>query len=143
MKKVSHSALVPFSSSQMFNLINDVRAYPEFMTGCIRADVLEESDSHLIAELELKKAGITQVIKTKNTLNPPHSMHMHLLKGPFKQFEGTWQFSDEADGQCRVSFEVAFKLSNPLLTIALTHWLESNASDQVEALCARARQVYG
>lgn len=30
MPQISRSALVPFSVEQMYNLVNDVRAYPEF-----------------------------------------------------------------------------------------------------------------
>lgn len=142
MKSVSHSAVVPFSATQMFNLINDVRAYPEYMTGCVNARVLEESETELVAELELKKSGITQSITTRNTLDAPHRMHMHLIKGPFKHFEGDWRFVDRGDGQCEVSLEIQFKLSNPLLSFALSNWLENNANDQVEALCERARQIY-
>ncbi len=143
MKKVSHSAVVPFTAQQMFDLINDIEAYPEYMTGCVSAKVLEQSEKELVAELELKKSGISQTIRTRNTLNPPSQMHMHLLKGPFKHFEGDWRFLDKGEGQCEVSLDITFKLSNPLLSFALTKWIEHNANDQVEALCERARQVYG
>ncbi len=34
MKQVSRSALVSFSAEQMFNLVNDVAKYPEFLPGC-------------------------------------------------------------------------------------------------------------
>ncbi|GAL12546.1 putative oligoketide cyclase/dehydratase or lipid transport protein YfjG [Vibrio astriarenae] len=34
MKQVSRSALVSFSAEQMYDLVNDVSNYPEFLPGC-------------------------------------------------------------------------------------------------------------
>jgi len=44
MPQVSRSALVDFSAQQMFDLVNDIARYPEYMPGCIAAEVLSSSD---------------------------------------------------------------------------------------------------
>ncbi|STT56091.1 oligoketide cyclase/lipid transport protein [Klebsiella pneumoniae] len=34
MPQISRTALVPFSAEQMYQLVNDVKSYPDFLPGC-------------------------------------------------------------------------------------------------------------
>jgi ribosome-associated toxin RatA of RatAB toxin-antitoxin module len=140
---VKRSALVAFSAQQMFDLVNDIEAYPQYMDGCSGARILKREGDWLEAELELSKAGITQRFITRNHLQAPTRMSMALLDGPFKRLEGCWLFTPLSDAACKVSFELEFELQNRLLGMAMGKMFEHAASKQVECLCARARQVYG
>ncbi|CSD40436.1 Putative oligoketide cyclase/lipid transport protein [Vibrio cholerae] len=53
MKQVSRSALVSFSAEQMFHLVNDVARYPEFLPGCSGSCVLEQSEAHMVASVDV------------------------------------------------------------------------------------------
>lgn len=41
MPQISRTALVPYSAEQMYQLVNDVQSYPEFIPGCTGSRVLE------------------------------------------------------------------------------------------------------
>ena len=56
--RVARSALVAHSAEQMFKLVNDVRSYPSFVSGCVATHVLEEHSELLVATLQLKPAGV-------------------------------------------------------------------------------------
>ncbi|MGH1441559.1 MAG: type II toxin-antitoxin system RatA family toxin [Cellvibrionaceae bacterium] len=146
MARVSRSAVVPYSAQQMFDLINDIQSYPEFMTGCVGAEVLESSEECVQAKLTLGLAGIHQSFVTRNELLPPNQMKMHLVDGPFSRFEGIWSFDDAPEGQtqagCKVGLELDFAFSNPLLGMTVGRMIEDVASQQVDALCQRAEKVY-
>lgn len=142
MARVSRSALVPFSSEQMFDLINDIEAYPEFMTGCTAAKILKTEKDSVEARLTLGVSGIEQSFVTRNELLPPTEMKMHLVDGPFTSFEGVWCFEALGDQGCKVSFDLEFTFKNPLLSMTMGSMLEKIASQQVEALCERANKVY-
>jgi ribosome-associated toxin RatA of RatAB toxin-antitoxin module len=139
---VNRSALVNFSAQQMFDLVNDIEAYPQFMDGCVGAKILKREGDWLEARLELSKAGVSQSFITRNHLQAPTSMSMTLVDGPFKHLQGCWRFSPLADNACKVSFELEFELQNKLLGMAIGKLFESVASKQVDALCERARQIY-
>lgn len=139
---VKRSALVTFSAGQMFDLVNDIEAYPQYMDGCTGATILRRGDDWLEARLELSKAGITQVFVTRNQLQAPERMTMALVDGPFKRFQGCWSFTPLAADACKVSFELEFELQNKLLGMAVGKLFEAVASRQVDALCERARQIY-
>jgi len=141
--RVERSALVDYSAEQMFELVNDIEAYPQYMDDCVSAEVLSRGEGWLEARLELQKAGISQSFVTRNTLEPPHRMSMSLVEGPFSKLEGCWSFREIDGGACRVTLELEFEMQNRLLSMAVGKFFEMTASQQVDALCERARQVYG
>jgi len=140
--RVNRSALVTYSAQQMFDLVNDIEAYPQYMDGCVGAQVLKREGDWLEARLDLSKAGVNQSFVTRNQLKAPEWMSMTLVDGPFRYLKGKWHFSVLADNACKVSFELEFELQNKLLGMAVGKLFESVASKQVDALCARAKQVY-
>lgn len=141
--KVKRSALVPYSAQQMFELVNDIESYPQFMNDCVGASVLRRGDDWLEARLELQKAGISQSFITYNQLDPPRRMTMSLVEGPFSHLEGCWSFAQLDGGGCQVHLELEFDMQNRWLSLAAGKFFETAASQQVDALCRRARQVYG
>jgi len=133
---------VNFSVQQMYELVNDIESYPQFMPGCSGAELLEKGEGWLKARLDITKAGLNQSFVTRNTLRPPHAMEMALVEGPFSHFKGEWLFDELQEGACKVSFRLAFAFSNPLLGFAAGKLFEQVASEQVAALCRRAQQIY-
>ena len=62
--------------------------------------------------------------------------------GTFKSVHGFWRFTALGENACKVSFDLEFELKNKLLGMAIGKLFEAVASKQVDALCARARQIY-
>ncbi|MDO3383785.1 type II toxin-antitoxin system RatA family toxin [Gilvimarinus algae] len=140
--RIERSAEVGFSCEQMFELVNDIEAYPDYMDGCQKAEILKRGDDWLEARLALGLGGISQSFVTRNQLERPERMTMELVDGPFRRFSGEWRFETLAPG-CRVTLELDFSLKNPLLAMAVNKMFEQIAGAQVRALCRRAEQVYG
>ncbi|WP_185235430.1 type II toxin-antitoxin system RatA family toxin [Teredinibacter franksiae] len=140
--RIERSALVMFSAEQMFDLVSDFESYPQFLNGCVGAELLAKEDTWLEARLHLQKAGIRQSFVTHNTWDKPQRMHLRLVEGPFKSMEGEWHFQPLSAGACKVSFWIEFEFSNKLVALAVGKLFEHVASDQVNALCSRAKQVY-
>jgi ribosome-associated toxin RatA of RatAB toxin-antitoxin module len=139
---VERTALVNYSAQQMFDLVNDIEAYPDYMDGCVGAQILQRENDWLEARLDLAKGGIRQSFTTRNQLLPPHTMTLSLREGPFAYLEGKWQFTALNEQACKVSFALDFELQNPLLGMVLSKLFESMVNKQVEALCARAKTIY-
>ena len=47
MTTITRSALVMHTAEEMFDLVNDVRRYPEFLPGCQATEVLDEDDNFI------------------------------------------------------------------------------------------------
>lgn len=134
--------MVHYSAQQMFDLVNDIEAYPQFMEGCVGAKILARGDDWLEARLDLSKAGVTQSFITRNQLHAPFKMSMQLVDGPFNYLRGVWQFTPLNEQACKVSFLLEFEMKSRLLGMAAGKLFESVGAKQVDALCARAKQIY-
>ena len=143
MTEISRSALLPYSQRCIYALVNDVAAYPEFMAGCSSATVLSENEHHMQARLDLSQVGVSINFTTENILTPHESIQLRLVDGPFDQFEGTWAFVRLAETACKVTLDLRFQLSGAVASAAAGTLINSVANNLVDAMCKRAKQVYG
>jgi ribosome-associated toxin RatA of RatAB toxin-antitoxin module len=143
MTSIKRSALVEHSAEEMFDLVNDIEQYPKFMTGCTSARVIETSETELLGELSLGKAGISQRFVTRNSLNRPHSIIMNLEEGNFSSFDARWDFKALGDKACKVSLVMEFEFDSSLMNFALEKLFASVANNLVDAIVNRSHQVYG
>lgn len=143
MTTITRSALVAYSAEQMFDLVNDIESYPSFMHGCKSARVISRSDTELVGELALAKAGINHSFTTRNTLDRPRQIEMQLVEGGFSSFHALWTFTALNDEACEVSLVMEFEYKLGLLRFAAEQLFNSSANKLVDALVRRANKVYG
>lgn len=143
MTTVERSALVPYLPEQMFEVVRDVRAYPEFLPWCAEAIILAETDSEQLAELSLSKGGITQRFSTRNTLVKPSTIELELVDGPFSRLRGAWHFVALGSAGCKVQLRLSFELDSALMQMALGQVWRAATDRMVDAFCDRAESLYG
>ena len=124
MPQISRTALVPYSAEQMYQLVNDVKSYPQFLPGCTGSRVLESTPGQMTAAVDVSKAGISKTFTTRNQLTSNQSILMHLVDGPFKKLIGGWKFT------------------NKLIELAFGRIFKELASNMVQAFTVRAKEVY-
>ena len=140
---IQRSALLFHSAERMYDLVNDVAAYPQFVDHCVATEVLEQSETHMLATLSLEKAGVTLSFTTRTQLPRPSQIELQLEQGPFSNFTGRWQFTPLREGACKVSLFIEFEISNALSTRVASNILESVSHSLVDAFCSRADDRYG
>ena len=143
MTRIDRSALVPYSAQQMFDLVNDIERYPQFMQGCVAARVISRESDILIGELTLAKAGLRQSFTTRNRLTAGRRMEMELVEGAYRLFSATWHFVPLTEQAARVSLEMEFEFANGLMDFAMEKLFTGSANALVDAVVRRAQQVYG
>lgn len=140
--KISRQALVPYSPEQMFALVEDVKAYPEFLPEISSVRVLEANDEAILAEIEVRKGPVRESFSTRNRRRPPEWMSMELVKGPFRHLYGEWSFRAEQNGT-RVVFDLNFEVKGRALRMILEPVVGKMADKLVERFHRRAEVVYG
>jgi ribosome-associated toxin RatA of RatAB toxin-antitoxin module len=139
--QIHRHALVRFSPQQMFDLVNDVEAYPKRFAWCLGANVSEHDAGHLVARLNLRFAGVTRHFSTRNTLDPSHSIRMQFVDGPFDWLRGVWSFTPLGESGCKVALDLDFEV-NPLAGIAFRIGFRKLADRMVDDFCAEAQRAY-
>ena len=142
MPEVHRFALVPYAPQQMFDLVQDVARYPEFLSWIHKATVHEHTPTHQRATLGLALAGFRPEFSTQNTLTAPERVEMQLDSGPFKQLSGQWRFEPMGVGT-QVSLDLHFEVARGLLSRALSTSFGRVADRMVDDFCQRAIEVYG
>ena len=142
MRSVSRTALVPHSAARMYALVDDVEAYPDFLPWCSDARVLERSDEHVVARVEMRRAGMTRSFTTRNTLRPGEAIDLALVGGPFRHLEGGWRFQSLGDAGCKVTLELDFTFESRALDALLGLFFEDTLNSLVDAFTQRADQIY-
>ena len=142
MRRVNRSALVPYSAAQMFNLVNDVPAYPEFLPWCVRSKILQQDDRRMMARLEIAKAGLRQSFTTSNQLVPGESIKITLVNGPFRHMSGLWTFKQLGEDACKVTMELSFDIDRGMFNRTLAGIFNLAADKMVDAFCNRAESIY-
>ena len=143
MTRIEQSALLPYSARQLFELVNDIEAYPVFLDGCVGARVLKRDGDVIEAQLDLKKGGFRQSFSTRNRTTEHEVIAMQLMEGPFDRFEGEWRFHALAEDACKVSLNLEFALSGVMASVASEKMFSSVAGNLVNAISNRARVLYG
>jgi len=142
MPQISRSALVPFSAEQMYQLVNDVHSYPDFLPGCTGSRVIAASSNEMTATVEVAKAGISKTFTTRNTLLDNQSINMQLVDGPFRKLMGGWQFTALSPEACKVELHLDFEFTNKLIELAFGKVFKELAGSMVQAFTQRAKEVY-
>ena len=135
---IQRSALVFHSAESMFDLVNDIESYPQYMDGCVGAEILSSDDKEIVARIDLSKAGIKHSLTTRNHLSRPCFIELTLVDGPFIHFQGIWRFDVLEEGASKVSLDLEFSLKFGILNKAMGALFTRVANNLVTAVIARA-----
>lgn len=142
MPDIQRVQLVPYTTAQMYDLVNDIRQYPQFVPWCTNTEVLSENDDEIQATLHFEGAGFQKSFTTHNRLQKNKMIEIRLINGPFKHLEGFWRFDQNGDSGCKVVLNLEFEISGGLLNFAFGPMFHQVANTLVESFCQRADEVY-
>ena len=143
MSVVEKSVLVGHSAQQMFDLVDAVEAYPEFLPWCDAAEVLHRDAVTTRATIHINYHGLTQKFTTENTKEPPLKITVRLVEGPFRILDGEWSFTPLAEQACRIDFRLHYEFSSKILEMLVGPVFSYIANTLVDAFVKRAEKLYG
>lgn len=142
MTTVQKSALVRFPAHLMFELVEDIEAYPQFLPWCRTSRILRRSDDVVDAELEIARGGFNKSFTTRNIVLAPQEIRMSLLTGPFSHLEGAWTFTPLRSDASKISLDLQFEMSGKLANLAFGTIFNQICNALVGAFSERAKALY-
>lgn len=142
MTLVQKSALVKYSAQQMFDLVNDIESYPQFLPWCSGSRIIKREDDIVEAELMISKGGFKKSFSTRNSINKDERITVSLLDGPFSYLEGVWNFMPLREDASKISLDLEFEMSSKLASLAFGTVFHQICNTMVGAFTNRAKQVY-
>jgi len=142
MQRVHKSVLVPFSATQMFDLVDAVERYCEFLPWCGGSTVLASRADGKTARIDINYHGVRAHFTTDNVNVPGESIAIALKDGPFRALNGTWTFRALSPQACKVEFTLAYEFKTHLLETVVGPVFNHIANTFIDAFVRRAEAVY-
>lgn len=143
MNQVKKTLVVPYTAQQMFELVDNVLEYPKFLPWCSKTEVLMREGNELEAMLHMDYLKIRQEFGTHNTNIPGEKITMRLLKGPFKNLDGVWEFKDIGRLGCQVKFHLDYEFSSAILSKLIGPVFSVISNSLVDSFIKEAGKRYG
>ena len=143
MALVEKSVLVGYSTQQMFDLVDQIENYPQFLPWCGGTAVKVREEVLVVATIHIDYFHLKQSFTTENTRQVPHLIQMRLHEGPFKHLEGLWRFTELSTEACRVDMRLHYEFSSKVLETLVNPVFSLIVGTLVDAFVARAEKIYG
>ena len=144
MPLIARQALVMYSPAEMYDLVNDIAAYPDFLPWCRSSEVISTTEDMIEASVEIAKGSLNKSFATRNLLQKNKMIEMKLLEGPFKHLEGFWRFNPlKSPDACKVTLDLEFEFESKLVGLAAGPVFSKIANTLVDSFAKRAVAVYG
>ena len=134
--------LVPYRPEQLFDLVADVAAYPQFLPWCVDAFIQSSTESELVADLTIGFGPFRESFTSRVALQRPSRILVRYENGPFQYLKNRWDFRPDPRGTL-VDFYVDFEFQSRLLQRAIGVVFQEAVRRMVNAFHKRARDVYG
>jgi ribosome-associated toxin RatA of RatAB toxin-antitoxin module len=144
MSVIQKSVLVPYSIVQMFDVVNDIASYPQFLENCSDSVILKKEHNNITASLTIKKGAIQQKFTTCNSLEKPTKITMQLVDGPFKKLSGVWSFDKiGAESGTKVSLYLDYEFNSFIIKMTVGAIFDNIWQEIINSFVIRADDIYG
>lgn len=138
MPSVRKSVLVMHSDAAMFELVDRVEDYPQFLPWCGGSAVLSRTAAETVARVDIRYAGVSQSFTTRNAKSYPKRMTLELVDGPFRELGGEWRFLALSPEACKVEFQLEYAFGNAVVEAVIGPVMSMIAETFVDRFVSRA-----
>lgn len=142
MPTIARSALVSHSAAEMYRLVHDIEAYPDFLPWCYSATVTQQDGRQQVASITVDRRMQGMRFTTRNSLVENESIHLDLVEGPFRQLSGVWRFSPIDGDACRVELQIEFQFKSRIFSALMGPAFTKICDTMVAAFVRRADDVH-
>ncbi|MCR9269807.1 MAG: type II toxin-antitoxin system RatA family toxin [Hyphomonadaceae bacterium] len=123
MPRVSEQVLIPHPAEALYELVRDIRRYPEFIRWITKIEVAEEQGDAdgpytCLGTASVHFKGFDERFSTHVAADPlARKIDVKLARGPFRHLRNRWQFDPRDDGKTRVHCFIDYEFKNPVLSL--------------------------
>ena len=142
MPKHSETRHLPYTAEQMFDLVADVRRYPEFLPWVSAMRVRQDGETETVADMIVGFKGLRETFTSRVEKSRPERISVEYVDGPLKYLRNDWRFRPEQGG-CAVDFSVDFAFKNRVFEMLAGQVFGTALRRMIGAFETRAAVLYG
>ena len=143
MPRHSETRQLPYSPEQLFDLVADVKRYPEFLPWVSAIRVRSSSDKEIVADMVVGFKAFKERFTSKITLDRPKHLRVDYVEGPLKYLQNDWRFEPDGEGGTKLHFCVDFAFKNRLFETVAGQMFDRALRRMTDAFIDRADALYG
>jgi coenzyme Q-binding protein COQ10 len=143
MPKHSETRHLPYTPEQLFDLVADVRRYPEFLPWVVAVRVRSDSPTDMVADLAVGFRAIKETFTSKVIKRRPHEIEIDYIEGPLKHLHNSWKFAGDGAGGTRIHFSVDFAFRSRMFEMLAGQMFDRALRKMIGAFVERAHALYG
>ena len=103
----------------IFNLINQVDKYSDFLPWCKKSKIISDTNNAMIGVITVSKNFADWTFTTKNNYIINKKIDLRLIDGPFSHLNGCWNFSEIDKNNTLINFNLEYEFSNKIIGLTL------------------------
>lgn len=120
---IKKEAIVLKDIDTVFNIVNRVDLYKNFIPYCIESKILNENSTQMQAKLDFNIKGIKTSFSTENQIKKNEFIKMKLIEGPFKYLDGEWSFK-QVENKTIIYLNLNYEAKNKIIEFTVGKSLE-------------------
>jgi coenzyme Q-binding protein COQ10 len=139
---------VRHSAEEMFALVADVEAYPEFVPLC-SAMAVESRTREGAAEVLVARMTVAYSLFHESFASRVHldrdglKVSVTAIDGPFRRLDNSWWFESDGAGGCKVHFDIDYEFRSRTLGLLFGAVFDHAFRRFAAAFETRADELYG
>lgn len=142
MPGIHQKRVLPYTREQMYDLVADVRSYPDFLPWVIATRIQSDSETEMVADMVVGFKAIREKFTSRVEKKRPESIHVHYIDGPLSDLHNAWEFA-EVDGGCEIDFCVDFTFKSRIFERLAGAYFDRAFRMMMTAFEKRADELYG
>ncbi|WP_295526867.1 type II toxin-antitoxin system RatA family toxin [Novosphingobium sp. Chol11] len=143
MPKIAETRHLPWSAEQMFDLVADVKRYPEFLPWVVATRIRSDSADEMVADMMVGFNVINEKFTSRVRKHRAEQIAVDYVDGPLKNLRNIWQFTPAGPNACVIDFSVDFSFRNVIFEKLAGQYLDRAFRKMVAAFEGRAQKLYG
>ena len=133
----------PYAPEQLFDLVADVKSYPQFLPWVAAVRVRSASETAMVADLVVGFRALKETFTSKVYKRRPHEIEIDYIEGPLKYLHNNWRFRPDGQGGTIVDFCVDFAFRSRIFETLAGQMFDRALRRMIGAFEDRAHALYG
>jgi len=143
MPVINQQRRLAWSAEEMFDLVADVKRYPEFLPWVVATRIKSDSETEMVADMMVGFSALREKFTSRVIKERPRRIAVEYLDGPLKRLANNWQFTPDEGGGCVIDFNVDFTFRSAIFEALAGQYLDRAFRKMVNAFETRAEKLYG
>ncbi|WP_129792428.1 type II toxin-antitoxin system RatA family toxin [Sphingosinicella sp. CPCC 101087] len=134
---------LPYTPEQLFDLVADVKSYPEFLPWVAAVRVRSDNETEMVADLAVGFRALKETFTSKVHKRRPEEIEIDYIEGPLKYLHNNWKFVPDGKGGSSVDFCVDFAFRSRIFEALAGQMFDRALRRMIGAFEERAHDLYG